>query len=165
MTETDFALTADQQSIERKTTWRSFAWGFVWGVGSTLASAVLIMAWQGRPTPLVSLALVLGGAAGWAAYRTTYSRGASRLTCGECRSSFSLRLTDRDEEVVASTPREKTTLSSKSGPNEDPKYKRESWVDVIYDVTETHTCVVCAAASEANFRETRREGYTSSTDW
>ncbi len=90
--------------------------------------------------------------AGFLVHRASFNSGAKSAKCANCGAAFSRSRTDRTE-VLDSSSREE-----ESETQEDGSTKVTTWIEEVYDVTETYTCSTCQDETTKTYKSNRRTG-------
>ncbi|MCB1517060.1 MAG: hypothetical protein KDJ19_05530 [Hyphomicrobiaceae bacterium] len=94
---------------------------------------------------------VIGALAGFGLFRWNFTSRSKGAACAKCGSVYSISRTDRNEVFKSSENKMEREAQA------DGSTKVTSWVEEVYDVTETYTCSSCGDVTTKNFTTTRRK--------
>lgn len=146
-------LTPEQRGLKTKIT----TGAIIWGVVAALIVALLafwllanggdIIRWGG--------AIVLGGVAGFLAYRTSYNSGVAKAVCKKCGTAFGIREVDRREEVIGTEQRRKIETGRPASKLDRGTNKITTWTEEKVEVTAIDECFNCHDRTERKWTTTR----------
>lgn len=94
---------------------------------------------------------VIGALAGLGLFRWNFTSRSKGAACAKCGSVYSISRTDRNEVLKSS----ENKMEREAQP--DGSTKVTTWVEEVYDVTDTFTCSNCGGATTKNYTTTRRK--------
>jgi hypothetical protein len=146
-------LTPEQQGLKTRITTGAIIWGVVAGL-----IVALLAFWLAGNTPdwvRWGLTLVLGGAAGFFTYRTSYNSGVSKAICKKCGTAFGIREVERSERVIGSEQRRKVEAGRPATKMDRGTSKVTVWTEEKLEVTAIDECFKCHDRTERKWTTTR----------
>lgn len=126
-------------------------------VGSVLTVFYSVMPWQIAVIGFLLVAAI--SASTFAIFIFNQSR---RVRCKNCRSDYSLKLTDLDRVFVSAVPRQQTRRVAEVGSTNGERYETSSWTEERYEVLNRFECLRCGDESIVKSFEMKTTGYQSS---
>ncbi len=142
-------LTQEQQALKASITKSAMIWAIIFGL---IVAGILYWALGGQENLIRIGAAVVGGVAVFVViFLWRKSANSTAAKCPKCNAAFSISRTDRTE-VLASSEEKETRE-----PQEDGSVKVLTWVEEVYDITDTYTCSQCNDITTKESRTTRKK--------
>jgi len=142
-------LSQEQQDLRQSIQKSAMIWAIVLGV-----IVALLAYWiMGSQSSMIRIGgSVIGGliVAG-AMYKKSFASGSKSARCPKCDAAFSITKTDSVETLASTSPKETREEQ------EDKSTKVTTWVEEVFDVTDTYTCAKCQDATTKEYQRTRRK--------
>ena len=152
------ALSPEQQALKSKITTGAIIWGVVAG----LIVALLAFWLLGNAGDLVRWigSIVLGGGAGYGAYRWSYNSGVAKAVCQKCGTAFGIREVERSEHLIGSEQRQKIEALKPRTKMDRGTKKVTTWLEEKVEVTAIDECFKCHDRTERKWTTTREKDRT-----
>lgn len=146
-------LSPEQQALKGKIT----TGAIMWGVGTGVVAALLafwLLGDAGEPVRWL-VAIILGPAVGYFAYRWRYSSAVARAVCENCGTAFGIREVARSEQLRSSEQRRKVVQVKPATKADAAVNRTVTWTEEKYDVTAVDECFKCHNRTERKWTVTR----------
>lgn len=146
-------LTPEQQGLKTRIRTGAVIWGVIAGLVVALLAFWLlgnagdIWRWSGT--------IVLGAAAAFLVYRTSYNSGVAKAVCKKCGTAFGIREVERHEAVIGSEQRQKTEPGKPASKLDRGTKKVTTWREEKVEITAIDECFTCHDRTERKWTVTR----------
>lgn len=142
-------LSQEQQDPRQSIQKSAMIWAVVLGV-----IVALLAYWiMGSQSSLIRIgASVVGGlVVAGAMFKKSFASGSKSARCAKCDAAFSITKTDSVETLASTSPKEEREEQ------DDKSTKVTTWVEDVFNVTDTYTCAKCQDTTTKEYERTRRK--------